>query len=124
MLGYVFGGLQRSVVHLRDAQRSAGYLEFKRARVRWFLSTLREDLPAEIRETGTTYRSISVDGTETEFSSGFNDLHTESYRRVLAGDGYRLDDVRPSIELASCIREADLCPGVGEVHPAAREFIS
>lgn len=124
MLGFVFGKLQRNVTHLRDGQRSAGYLEFERARVRWFLSVNREDLPLQVRDKQSTYRSITVDGEEIEFSGGFADLHTESYRTILAGKGFGLDVVRPSVELVAAVRSMDLTPRIGEQHPFTRKHLA
>ncbi|MBF0249708.1 MAG: Gfo/Idh/MocA family oxidoreductase [Alphaproteobacteria bacterium] len=117
MLSFVFGPLQASHVHLRTPSHAAGYLEYQRARVRWFLSVDRNDLPPHTPKGQTTYRSITVDGNEVEFSGGFTDLHTLSYQDVLNGGGFGIDVVRPSIELVSNIRTCDLEPGRGEQHP-------
>lgn len=117
MLGYVFGPVRENVAHLRSPHRAAGWLELERARVRWFLSIDRQDLPPTVRGVQPTYRSITVDGLEVEFSSGFADLHTESYRGVLAGTGFGLDQVRPSIELISAHRTMQLTPERGVPHP-------
>lgn len=116
MLGFLFGRLNAWSLHGRDADRATGYLEFERARVRWFLSISADDLPENRPEGQTTYRSITVDGAEIEFSGGFTDLHTESYRHILAGEGFGLDDVRPAIELVSAIRHADIDTARGEAH--------
>jgi UDP-N-acetyl-2-amino-2-deoxyglucuronate dehydrogenase len=67
----------------------------------------------------TTFRSITVDGQEIEFSEGFTDLHTRIYQQVLAGGGFGIDDARPSIELTSSIRTAALKPGSSRAHPKA-----
>ena len=117
MLVHVFGGIRENVVHLRENTRNAGYLELERARVRWFLSVDRNDLPEHAAKNGSSYRSITVDGEEFEFSGGFTDLHTESYRRILDGEGFGLDEVRPCIEAVAHIREARVEPGRGERHP-------
>ena len=82
MLSWIFGEVQENVVHLRAKDKSSGYLEFNNARVRWFLSINEHDLPVHIQEKGQrTYRSITIDNEELEFSSGFTDLHTKSYER-------------------------------------------
>ena len=120
MLAFVFGDLQTSHVHLRTPSHAAGYLEFKRARVRWFLSVDRHDLPAHTPKGQTTYRSITVNGDEVEFSGGFTDLHTLSYQDVVGGGGFGIDVVRPSIELVSSIRTCALEPSKGEMHPFAK----
>ncbi|NVK18571.1 MAG: Gfo/Idh/MocA family oxidoreductase [Methylocystaceae bacterium] len=120
MLSFVFGPMKTNVVHQRTDKHSAGYLEFERARVRWFLSVDRHDLPAHTPEAQTTYRSITVDGDEVEFSGGFTDLHTLSYQDILNGGGFGIEDVRPAIELVSNIRTMDLTPTRGEQHPFAQ----
>jgi UDP-N-acetyl-2-amino-2-deoxyglucuronate dehydrogenase len=120
MLAYVFGPMKSSTLHLRTPQRAAGYLELAQARVRWFLSIAREDLPQECKPGQTTYRSIRIDNNAFEFSDGFTDLHTESYRTILAGQGYRIEDCRPSIELASALRTAKVEWNAGERHPFAQ----
>ncbi|WP_417432245.1 Gfo/Idh/MocA family oxidoreductase [Kiloniella sp.] len=117
MLGFIFGGLKENVVHQRTDETAAGYLEFERARVRWFLSVSSEYLPDSVKGKQTTYRSIAMDGEEIEFSGGFTDLHTESYRAIIAGQGYGLADVRPSIEIVSRINHMDISQIKGEQHP-------
>jgi len=121
MLGWIFGGLKSSVVHRRQEDCAAGVLELERARVRWFLSVNSEHLPDAQRERGQrTYRSITVEGREIEFSEGFGDLHTVSYQEILSGRGYGLRDAKPSIEMVQVIREAPLAPLTGEYHPMCR----
>ncbi|MEO1746401.1 MAG: Gfo/Idh/MocA family oxidoreductase, partial [Pseudomonadota bacterium] len=106
MLSFVFGSMKTNVVHHRAADSAAGYLEFEQARVRWVLSINRDHLPPQTPEGQTTYRSITVDGEEIEFSGGFTDLHTASYENILAGNGFGLDVVRPSIETVAHLRTA------------------
>jgi UDP-N-acetyl-2-amino-2-deoxyglucuronate dehydrogenase len=122
MLSYVFGPLQSSTAHLRDHERAAGYLEFKRARVRWFLSIDSGDLPESLKGKKTTYRSFNIDGEEVEFSDGFADLHIRSYEEILAGRGFGLDQVRPSVELVSAFRGMVLTPSAGEPHPFVARY--
>ncbi len=117
MLIHVFGGVRHNVVHLSEERRSAGWLELERARVRWFLSIDRDDLPEGAAANGSTWRSITVDGEAFEFSDGFADLHTESYRQILAGKGFGVADARPSIEAVAHIREAAVKAKGGERHP-------
>ena len=109
MLGFLFGEVQESQVHLREDSKSSGYLEFKKARVRWFLSIDENDLPQEIKNKNQrTYRSITVNNEEIEFSGGFTELHTESYKNILEGNGFGLTDAKPSIEIAHSIRNSEL----------------
>lgn len=118
MLQFLFGALQDNRVHLVDATRAGGYLEFERARVRWFLSLEVDDVPSEARAEGQrTFRSITVDGEEIEFSGGFTDLHTQSYERILAGEGFGLADSRPAIDIVARIRGAAVTPGTADRHP-------
>ena len=119
MLSFVFGKVQNNVAHLRTPERAAGFIECERANVSWFLSVDRNDLPASVQGKKTTYRSITVDGEEVEFSEGFTDLHTRSYEEVLAGNGFGLVEVRPSIEIVSAFRTQPIAPRSGVVHPFA-----
>ena len=109
MLQWIFGSVKESQVHLREASKSAGYLEFEKARVRWFLSINEKDLPDVVKAKGQrTYRSITVDNEEIEFSGGFTELHTESYKNILSGNGFGLEDAKPSIEIVHSIRNSEL----------------
>lgn len=119
MLTWIFGRVQENVVHLHKADRAAGYLELERARVRWFLSLNRKDLPVLSQtETSMTYRSVQINGKELEFSGGFTDLHTESYKKILAGEGFRWQDVMPSLDIAHVIRHATPTGCKGDYHPS------
>ncbi|MDD5090855.1 MAG: Gfo/Idh/MocA family oxidoreductase [Candidatus Wallbacteria bacterium] len=122
MLLWLFGPVLKSEVHLANEKKAAGYLELSRARVRWLLSIDRSDLPfPAVPGKQTTYRSITMDGQEIEFSGGFTDLHTESYKHILAGQGFGIPDVRPTIDLVYSIRNA-IPTGINEnSHPALRE---
>lgn len=109
MLMWIFGPLRAHRVFLSDPRKMAGFLELEKADVRWFLSVDPEDLPAPARAANhPTFRSISVDGKEFEFSKGFTDLHTLVYRDILAGNGFGLEDARPSIRLVHELRNAPI----------------
>ena len=109
MLHHLFGALEKNVVHLKTPTSAAGYLEYERARVRWFLSLDVDHIPASAREAGQrTYRSITIDGEEIEFSGGFTDLHTRSYEEILAGRGFGLEENRVAIQTVSDIRDAEI----------------
>lgn len=126
MLTWLFGGVQKSDVHLFEPRRCGGYLELANARVKWFLSIDTSDLPFPV-EPGkkSTFRSITVDEAEVEFSEGFTDLHTRVYEETLAGRGFGLKDARPSIELVSAIRTATVVKGpADEVHPMSRKRLA
>ena len=118
MLTYIFGAVKENIVHYRDEMKVAGYLELEKARVRWFLSLDINDVPAKIRATGQrTYRSITVDGKEIEFSGGFTELHTTSYQKILDGEGFGLEDARSSINTVFQIRNANPVGLRGDYHP-------
>jgi len=118
MLQWVFGSVRYNVVHLDEPTRAAGYLELERARVRWLLSLDRHDLPQEPEEGQVaTFRSITVDGTELEFSGGFTDLHTRIYEEILDAKGFCLADAKPAVEIVSDIRRSKAIGLKGEYHP-------
>lgn len=116
MLHFLFGALQDNIVHLATPTSASGYLEYERARARWFLSIDEENLPDRAKADGQrTYRSITIDGEEIEFSGGFTDLHTRSYEEILAGRGFDLEESRVAIETVATIRSAAISTR-GEQH--------
>ena len=120
MLHFVYGALQENIVHLNTPQKAAGYLEYERARVRWFLSVDVNDVPAAERAKGKrTFRAVLADGEELEFSDGFTELHTHIYQEVLAGRGFGVEENRVAIETVAHIRNASVS-ALGEKHPFIR----
>ena len=118
MLQWLFGKPDTIKVHRNEPTSMSGFVAFERAQVKWFLSVDENDLPVAIEPgKAKTYRSITVDGEEIEFSGGFTDLHTVVYEQTLAGKGFGLDDARPSIELAYKIRNTPLSPVDVLAHP-------
>lgn len=118
MLAWIFGDVYKNIVHIHEHDRAAGYLEFKHARVRWFLSINYNTIPEEVRNAGKrTYRSLSIDGDAFEFSDGFTELHTESYRKILDGDGFRLEEARTAISIVHDIRTQTPVGKKGDYHP-------
>jgi UDP-N-acetyl-2-amino-2-deoxyglucuronate dehydrogenase len=112
MLMWIFGSVKHHEVHCADESKMAGFLELEKANVRWFLSVNREDLPEAAKISGkSTFRSITVDGEEFEFSEGFTDLHTIVYQEILAGRGFGLDAARASINLVHELRNSKPTPG-------------
>ena len=117
MLHFIFGDVLKNEVHYRDAKTAAGYLEYERAKVRWFLSIDANLLPENaIKGEKMTYRSITIAGEELEFSGGFTDLHTQSYERILAGIGYGVGENRVAIETVETIRSAEILSSPSAVH--------
>lgn len=124
MLSWIFGDVKTNITHVHTHDRAAGYLEFERARVRWFLSINYDLLPNNIKAKGQrTYRSIKIEGKELEFSGGFTDLHTKVYKGLIDGDGYGLEDSRQAIEIVHEIRNSNPIGLKGEYHPLASKKI-
>lgn len=119
MLMWLFGPAQTTELYVREPNRMGGYLELPNADVEWYLSLEPEDIPDNKDKSQRTFRTISVDGDEIEFSGGFTDLHTRVYEETLAGNGFGIDDARPSIELVHKLRTMDLTTKPsGLVHPS------
>lgn len=118
MLHFVYGALHENIVHLNTPTKAAGYLEYERARVRWFLSLDVNDVPASERAIGKrTYRAVVADGDDIEFSDGFTELHTRIYEEVLAGRGFGVEENRVAIETVAHIRNAALSSVSDLTHP-------
>lgn len=122
MLVWIFGGVKENIVHILEQDRAAGFLQLERARVRWFLSVNFDYIPDVAKTEGKrTYRSITVDNEEIEFSEGFGNLHTRSYEEILKGNGFGLDEALPSIDIVHDIRVAKPITPKGEYHPLAKK---
>lgn len=121
MISWIFGAVKENIVHVCSHDRVAGYLGLERARVRYFLSINADNLPENAVEgEKKTYRSINIEGEEFEFSKGFTELHTDSYKNVLAGNGFRLEEARNSINIVHDIRNANPIGLKGDYHPLAK----
>lgn len=121
MLSWIFGPVKENIVHVMSHDRVAGYLGLKRARVRYFLSINADNLPENAVEgEKRTYRSIQIEGEEFEFSQGFTELHTESYRKILAGEGFRIEEARNCINIVHDIRHATPVGLKGDYHPVGQ----
>jgi len=122
MLMWIFGDVIHQEVHFANEKKMAGYMELKKANVRWFLSADRNDLPKAVKADGkTTFRSITVDEEEIEFSGGFTDLHTLVYQDIMNGGGFGVDAARPSINLVHEIRNAKIIENKTNYHPFLKE---
>ena len=120
ILIWLFGKVTHNLVHVHTHDRAAGFLQLEKARVRWFLSINENTLPLEVKQRGhRTYRSITIEGNEIEFSDGFTDLHTKSYEAILAGKGFKLMEAFPSVELVHTIRTSSPVGARGDYHPYA-----
>ena len=122
MLCWIFGDVEENIVHLKTADTNAGSFRLKNATVRWFLSVNYDYIPNDVKESGlTTFRSITVDGQEIEFSGGFKDLHTRSYEEILKGNGFGLEEAYGSIRTVSTIRNLPAVGLKGEYHPFCKK---
>ena len=125
MLTWIFGDVIENRVNLHTHDRASGVLLLEKARVRWFLSINSDTLPQEVKERGkTTFRSITIEGEEIEFSEGFTDLHTRSYEEILKGNGFEIDQAKKSIEIVYDIRNKNPVGLTGDYHPFARKPLS
>jgi len=121
ILTWVFGPIKSNIVHLRSPDRAAGYLELRRARVRWFLSLKADDLPENCIQDGKrTFRQITIGETPLDFTDGFAELHTNVYKEILRGNGFGLEENRVAIQIVYDIRNAKIEPSLGEQHPIIR----
>jgi len=123
MLSYIFGDVKENIVHYSKNDTAAGFIMLEKARVRWFLSINSQFIPQEVKEKGqTTYRSITINNKEIEFSGGFTDLHTKSYEKIIAGQGFGLYDAKPSIDTVYSIRNAKPIGLVNDYHPFLKKI--
>ena len=121
MLQWIFGDVKKNIVNISSHDRVAGFIELERARVRYFLSINADHLPANaVQGEKRTFRNISIDGEEFEFSGGFTELHTESYRQILAGNGFGIEETRNAINIVNDIRRAEPIGLKGDYHPFAK----
>lgn len=123
MLMWLFGPARNMELYVREENRMGGFLELPNADVEWFLSLDPEDIPNKADENQRTFRTISVDGEDIEFSGGFTDLHTRVYEETLAGNGFGIEDARPSIELVHKLRTMKLTQKPsGLIHPSIQKL--
>jgi UDP-N-acetyl-2-amino-2-deoxyglucuronate dehydrogenase len=124
MLTWIFGNVKENITHISKTNKASGYLELERARVRWLLSIDYNDLPESVKKSGKrTYRCLEVDHKEIEFSEGFSELHTDTYREILAGRGFGLTEAKSSIELVYAIRNSVPAGCKGNYHPMCKKIL-
>ncbi|HAN19373.1 MAG: oxidoreductase [Bacteroidetes bacterium GWC2_33_15] len=124
MLTWIFGDVMENIVNISTPSKAAGYLKLKNANVRWFLSVDFNDIPKEIKDKGQrTFRSITVEGNEIEFSGGFTDLHSLSYQQILKGNGFGLEETKKSIQTVYTIRNSNPIGIKGNYHPFCKNKV-
>ncbi len=123
MLTWIFGSVKQNIVHISRDDKASGYLDLEKARVKWYLSVDYDDIPEEVKATGQrTFRSITINNKEIEFSGGFTDLHTQSYQHILKGDGFGIYDSKPAIDTVYEIRNNTPIGLKGEYHPLCKNI--
>ena len=123
MLSYLFGECTENILHYKDEKRNSGYLEFDKARVRWYLSIDEADIPKRTKnENSATFRSIQIDNEEIEFSDGFTDLHTLSYQMILSGEGFGIDENRSAINIVFDMKNSQPIGLRGSYHPFLKKI--
>jgi UDP-N-acetyl-2-amino-2-deoxyglucuronate dehydrogenase len=106
MLLWIFGEVEEIRVENLEEDYASGFLRLQQARVSWFLSINYDHIPDAVKQAGKrTYRSLTLENNEIEFSEGFTDLHTLSYQKILEGKGFGLREARTSIDLVHKIRD-------------------
>ena len=124
MLSWIFGDVKENIVNIKKTDINAGFLMLKNANIRWFLSVNYNYIPDDVKSRGLkTFRSITVDNQEIEFSGGFTDLHTRSYEEILKGNGFGLDEAYGSIQTVSSIRKIKPIGLKGDFHPFCKKVI-
>jgi UDP-N-acetyl-2-amino-2-deoxyglucuronate dehydrogenase len=125
LLIWLFGKVQNTELHLTRHDKMGGFIELENANVNWFLSIDRNDLPPDVvRNEKSTYRSITVDGNEIEFTEGFTDLHTKVYEEILSGRGFMIKDARPSVNLVYELRNSVISFKQENVHPYVSNYLA
>lgn len=105
LLYYLFGEPESNIREFQGSHSAKGKLTFPNANVNWFLSVNSDDLPEEVKGEQPTFRAINIGDELVEFSKGFTDLHTLSYREILAGEGFGVDDAKACIKMTEAIRK-------------------
>lgn len=123
MLIWIFGKVKQNVVHVLRENKASGYLELEHARVKWYLSIDYNDIPENIKSKGKrTFRTLVINNQEIEFSEGFTGLHTESYRKILSGEGFSLMEAKPAVETVYTIRNATPIGLKNDYHPMCNKI--
>lgn len=125
LLTWIFGDVQENIVHIHSHDRASGYLQLKKARIRWFLGINPNLLPKNIREKGErSYRSLFINNEEFDLNGGFTELHTQSYKEIIRGNGFRISETEKSISLVHEIRNQKPVGLKGEYHPLAKKKLA
>ena len=117
MLIWIFGDASEITVHHSSNDCVAGFLNLRKAKVRFFLSINNEHKPIQTKGMMSPYRRITVNGECIDLSGGFTELHTQSYARITEGQGYSIDETKAAIRTLEIIRNTHPTPNKGERHP-------
>ena len=106
MLTWIFGDIVENKVDIHNEDTASGFLKLEKADVDWFLSIDYDQIPENVKLQGKrTYRTLKMEGDEIEFSDGFTELHTDSYKAILEGNGFPISVSKKAIEIVHGIRE-------------------
>lgn len=107
MLGWIFGDLEENNVEFHNKSSAKGKLKFKKANVNWHLSIDYNQIPENIKSEGKrTFRTLNINGEEIEFSDGFTELHTDSYKEIIEGNGFSISESKKAIQIVHSIRNS------------------
>lgn len=99
LLLWIFGSVKKNEVQEEGMDGAAGTLELDKATVKWTLSTTMTEVGEQ-----KPYRSLHIDGEEIDLNNGMDHLHTQAYLEILKGNGIRLQEALPVIQLVHDIR--------------------
>ncbi|MBF91367.1 MAG: oxidoreductase [Rickettsiales bacterium] len=124
LLCWIYGKVESTKIHIRKRDFAAGIINFKNARVRWFLSLNFDHLPTKVKNKQNTFKELIINGKKIDLNKGFEDLHTISYEKILCNEGYQINDTEDSIRTVYELRHKKISPLIEEYHPLAKKFIN
>ena len=118
LLIWIFGAVKESKIYINDPRRMSGFITLQQADVRWYLSIADEDLRIDTDHSRqTARRELQISDEVYDFTDGFENLHTQSYRQILDTEGFTIEDTRASIELVHRMRHSTLASVDEFAHP-------
>lgn len=105
MLTWIFGDVKENIVNLHNSNTASGNLKLEKANINWLLSIDYNEIPETVKNEGKkTYRIMQIENEKIDFSDGFTELHTNSYKSILEGNGFGIETARNAIEIVHDIR--------------------
>ncbi len=124
LLCWIYGKVESTKIHIRKKDFAAGIINFKNARVRWFLSLNFDHLNTKVKNKQNTFKELIVNGKKIDLNKGFENLHTISYEKILCNKGYQINDTEDSIRTVYELKNKKISPLIEEYHPLAKKFIN